>query len=142
MGKTKFHEFEIGGLTFTGSIGIMGPMITASKGVIPYGNAPLGPTVKLDVIPEDTRRCKPAMFAIVNQKREAKIKLEGMSSDDSMALAREFGIEIAGVQGSLTFRESNAWAALKKWVAENPKMAIAYSTNATYMPNWYQNALN
>lgn len=142
MVKTKFHQFEVGGLTFTASIGAMGPMLTASKGIIPYGNVPLGPTVKLDVIPEDKRRGKPAMFALVNQKGEAKIRLEGMSSEDSMLLAREFGISISGVRDTIGFRESNAWASLKEWVAKNPNVAIAYSTNATYMPNWYQQALN
>lgn len=142
MDRTKFHVFEIGGLNFTASIGAVGPILTASKGVIPYGNIPLGPTAKLDVIPEYMRRGKPAMFGLFNPKGQAKIRLEGLTSEESMALAREFGISIAGVQDSLTFTGSKAWQSLKAWVSENPNLAIAYSSNATYLPNWYQQALN
>lgn len=142
MDRTKFHEFEIGGLKFTASIGAVGPTLTASKGIIPYGSIPLGPTVKLDVIPEYMRRGKPAMFGLFNPKGQAKIRLEELTSEESMALAREFGISIAGVQDSPTFTQSKAWLSLKSWVAHHPKLAIAYSSNATYLPNWYQQALN
>lgn len=135
--KLQFHYYEIDGFTFIGHLGSDGPTLSASKSVFRLGSTPLGAVSSL-------RRSVNGRSGWTAYKlmKEARFHLEGLSDTSAEALSNEFGISIEDNDLiDVHFKQSNAWNALKNWCVLNRNAARAHSSSQTYLPGWYEQAV-
>ena len=128
--RHEFHRVEICGRIFTGSISAEGPCLKMLENRIYGRGVPLGAALSIS---KGTGR----HYYAICKYNEPHIVLPLFSDEDVEAVAREFGIPIAGRLRPLTFTESPAWTALRKWAKQHPGIARACSNTDTYVPGWY-----
>jgi hypothetical protein len=128
--RREFHRVEICGRIFTGTVYADGPFLKLLENRTFGRGVPLGSALVI------TRGAGRRYYAICRHN-EPLITLPLFSDEDMEAVAREFGIAIAGRLLTYSFAESPAWSALKRWVRQHPEIARACSKTETYVPGWY-----
>jgi len=129
--RHEFHRVEICGRIFTGTVYAEGPFLKLLENRTFGRGAPLGRALIL------SRSAGRRYYAICKYS-EPLITLPLFSDEDVEAVAREFGIPIAGRLYSLSFATSPAWIALKRWVRQHPEIARACSKTDSHIPGWYE----
>ena len=89
------------------------------------------------VFPHNPLLHRPFGNYAICKDNEPRIVLPLFADEDIEAGSAEFGIPIAGRLHVLSFTESPAWCALKRWVKQHPEVARACSHTESHVPGWY-----
>lgn len=128
--RHEFYRVEICGRLFTGTVYADGPYLKMLENRTFGQGAPLGSALVI------SRSAGRRWYAICKHDHPL-IVLPLFSDEDMEVLAREFGIPIAGRLRKLSFAESPAWSALKRWVKRHPEIARACSRTDSSAPGWH-----
>jgi len=128
--RHEFYRIEICGRIFIGTVCVDGPHLKMLENRAYDHSVPLGSALEIS---------KPVgrQYFAISQSNEPRIVLPLFADEDIEAISREFGIPIAGRMRALSFTESPAWNALKRWVNQHPNIARACSHTDTFAPGWY-----
>lgn len=128
--RHEFHRVEICGRIFTGTIYADGPYLKMLENRTFGHGAPFGSALVIS-------RSAGRRYYAICKHNEPLIVMPLFSDDDIETVAREFGIPMVGRLQGLSFAESPAWSALKKWVRQHPEIARACSKTDSYVPGRY-----
>lgn len=119
--KYKFHEKEIGGLTFQAIMGARGPYLEAKRefdsiGTVPFGVALIASPTDMD----DTEK----LYVCKYDGNQPAIDLSSLSVEQVIELANEFGLGM-GPFGTpkVDFDDSPAFEGLVSWIQNRPELA-------------------
>lgn len=147
MKSRVFHSATIRGVRFDGIIGRGGPAISSKRGW-----SPLVVCALRNFDPDQVYHGKPlpSGWWVVKYYDEVRLRLVDFSLAEIQHLASEFGIAFLDGEdetGPLDrrrvtmFEASPAWAGVRRWVAEHPKIARKYAEEDDYLPGWLTRGL-
>lgn len=141
--SSDFHSVSFGPLNLTAYVGRSGDLHVSCG----RDSAQLGVSSIMHLESEDEMGHASGYY-IAKYGTDLRIHLNGLSKDDIVAVAREFGLGLpfewqaptGEFQEEAAFYESPAFSSLKKWVAANPLFAkrVAKEGGGTYLPDWYE----
>lgn len=128
--RHEFHRFEICERIFAGTISVHGPYLKMLENRTFDHGVPLGSALTIAKAPGQRH------YAVCKD-HEPRIVLPLFAREEVEALAWEFGIPIADDRRAVSFMDSPAYRALKRWVKRHPGIAQACSHRDSYVPGWY-----
>ena len=128
--RHEFYRIEICGRIFIGTICADGPYLKMLENRAYDHRVPLGSALNIS---------KPGgrHYYAICKGNEPRIVLTTFDVEEVEIVSREFGIPINGRLQALSFTESPAWSALKRWVKQHPGIARACSHTESCVPGWY-----
>ncbi|PSH62036.1 hypothetical protein CU102_26045 [Phyllobacterium brassicacearum] len=128
--RHQFYRNEICGRTFIGTVCADGPYLKMLENRAYDHRVPLGSALEIS---------KPVgrHYYAICKDNQPRIVLPMFDDEEINVVSREFGIPITGRLQALSFTESPAWKALKRWVKRHPDIARACSHTESYVPGWH-----
>lgn len=128
--RHEFYRVEICQRIFAGVVYMDGPYMKLVENRVYDHRVSLGSALEIS---------KPIgrHYYAICKDNEPRIVLSLFADEDIEAVSTEFGIPIAGRLHVVSFTESPAWYALKRWVKQHPDVARACSHTESHVPGWY-----
>lgn len=144
MSDRVFHRAEIGGLAFQAEVTADGPFLTVfERGGGGDGSA-LGVSDLMHFDPQEWGRREGLGWYVVKYGEQPNIFLPGFGDAEVKRMREEFGMVTTGDLRSNSeecFFRSAAWKGLVAWVAGHPRLAASHASDGSYLPGWYERAL-
>jgi hypothetical protein len=128
--RHEFYRVEICKRILAGVVRMDGPYMKLLENRVYDHRVPLGSALEIS---------KPAgrLYYAICKDNKPRMVLPLFADEDIEAVSAEFGIPVAGRLHELSFTDSPAWRALKRWVKQHPEVARACSHTDSHFPGWY-----